>query len=383
MAKSKNDLGKEGLFMEWTIATNKDWSALAKQFSCVRDMEQVQQDPLHHAEGNVAIHTQMVLQQLEALPEYRNLDEQKQELLWASALLHDVEKRSTTVVAADGRISSPNHAKKGAQTTREILFRDVETPFALREEIVALVRYHGLPLWLMEKADPMKSALEASLCVNMSQLKLLAEADAKGRYCGDLDNLLYALDMFELYSKEIGCWDATRSFLSENARFTYFNGNDSYVGYVPFDIFKSTVTVLSGLPGMGKDYQILAMNTDLPVISLDDIRRKYRIDPTDKKRNGWVVQEAKEQAKKYLRCGQDFIWNATNITSQMRKQLIDLFVSYQAYVKLLYVEKPYKIWRTQNNDREYPLPDVVLDKMLHNLEVPQLTEAHEVHYITE
>jgi len=368
--------------MEWTIAVNKNWSALEKQFSWVRDMEQVQQDPLHHAEGNVAIHTQMVLQQLEGLPEYRNLDYQKQELLWASALLHDVEKRSTTIVAADGRISSPNHAKRGAQTAREILFRDVETPFALREEIVALVRYHGLPLWLMEKVDPMKSALEASLSVNMAQLKLLAEADAKGRYCADLDALLYALDMFELYSKEIGCWDATRSFLSENARFTYFNGNNSYVDYVPFDTFKSTVTVLSGLPGMGKDYQILAMNTDLPIISLDDIRRKYRIDPTDKKRNGWVVQEAKEQAKKYLRCGQDFIWNATNITSQMRKQLIDLFVSYQAYVKLLYVEKPYKIWRAQNSDREYPLPETVLDKMLHNLEVPQLTEAHEVIYIT-
>lgn len=382
MAKNKNDLGKEGFLMEWTIAVNKNWSALEEQFSWVRDMEQVQQDPLHHAEGNVAIHTQMVLQQLEALPGYRNLDYQKQELLWASALLHDVEKRSTTIVAADGRISSPNHAKRGAQTAREILFRDVETPFALREEIVALVRYHGLPLWLMEKVDPMKSALEASLSVNMGQLKLLAEADAKGRYCADLDALLYALDMFELYSKEIRCWDATRSFLSENARFTYFNGNNSYVDYVPFDTFKSAVTVLSGLPGMGKDYQILAMNTDLPVISLDDIRRKYRIDPTDKKRNGWVVQEAKEQAKKYLRCGQDFIWNATNITSQMRKQLIDLFVSYQAYVKLLYVEKPYKIWRAQNSDREYPLPEVVLDKMFHNLEVPQLTEAHEVHYIT-
>ncbi|MGJ1438470.1 AAA family ATPase [Sphingobacterium multivorum] len=382
MAKNKNDLGKEGFLMEWTIAVNKNWSALEEQFSWVRDMEQVQQDPLHHAEGNVAIHTQMVLQQLEALPGYRNLDYQKQELLWASALLHDVEKRSTTIVDADGRISSPNHAKRGAQTAREILFRDVETPFALREEIVALVRYHGLPLWLMEKVDPMKSALEASLSVNMGQLKLLAEADAKGRYCADLDALLYALDMFELYSKEIRCWDATRSFLSENARFTYFNGNNSYVDYVPFDTFKSAVTVLSGLPGMGKDYQILAMNTDLPVISLDDIRRKYRIDPTDKKRNGWVVQEAKEQAKKYLRCGQDFIWNATNITSQMRKQLIDLFVSYQAYVKLLYVEKPYKIWRAQNSDREYPLPEVVLDKMFHNLEVPQLTEAHEVHYIT-
>ncbi len=346
--------------MEWTIAVDKDWSTLENTFSWVKDMGKVQQDPLHHAEGNVAIHTQMVLQQLQELPEYQKLNRQKQELIWASALLHDVEKRSTTIIGSDGRISSPNHAKKGAKTTREILFRDVETPFVIREQIVSLVRYHGLPLWLMEKVDPMKSALEASLAVDMSQLKLLAEADAKGRYCRDLDTLLYALDMFELYSKEVGCWNGPRPFLTENARFTYFNGNDNYVDYVPFDTFKSTVIVLSGLPGMGN-----------------------RIDPTDKRRNGWVIQEAKEQAKKYLRCGQDFIWNATNITSQMRQQLIDLFVGYKAYVKLLYIEKPYQVWRTQNRDREYPLPDAVLDKMLGSLDVPQLTEAHEVQYVIQ
>ncbi len=369
--------------MEWTIAVDKDWSTLENTFSWVKDMGKVQQDPLHHAEGNVAIHTQMVLQQLQELPEYQKLNRQKQELIWASALLHDVEKRSTTIIGSDGRISSPNHAKKGAKTTREILFRDVETPFVIREQIVSLVRYHGLPLWLMEKVDPMKSALEASLAVDMSQLKLLAEADAKGRYCRDLDTLLYALDMFELYSKEVGCWNGPRPFLTENARFTYFNGNGSYVDYVPFDTFKSTVIVLSGLPGMGKDYHIQKMNADIPVISLDDIRRKYRIDPTDKRRNGWVIQEAKEQAKKYLRCGQDFIWNATNITSQMRQQLIDLFVGYKAYVKLLYIEKPYQVWRTQNRDREYPLPDAVLDKMLGSLDVPQLTEAHEVQYVIQ
>lgn len=131
---------------------------------------------------------------------------------------------------------------------------------------------------------------------------------------------------------------------------------------------------------MGKDYYISTLNKDLPIISLDDIRRQHRIDPTDKKRNGWVVQEAKEMAKKHLRQGQDFIWNATNITSLMRKQLIDMFVDYQAYVKLVYIEKPYHIWRAQNRNRAYPLPENVLDKMLHNLEVPQHTEAHEVCY---
>ena len=93
--------------------------------------------------------------------------------------------------------------------------------------------------------------------------------------------------------------------------------------------------------------------------------------------------EAKEQAKIYLRKGQDFIWNATNITTLMRQQLIDLFVSYQAYTKLVYIEKPHRQWRLQNRNRAYPLPDIVLDKMVHNLDVPQLTEAHEVLYWVE
>ena len=35
---------------------------------------------------------------------------------------------------------------------------------------------------------------------------------------------------------------------------------------------------------------------------------------------------AKEEARTYLRKGQDFVWNATNITRQMRAQLIDLDV---------------------------------------------------------
>jgi len=369
--------------MEWKLTTDRDWLKLEKQFSWVADMWNVPQDPIHHAEGNVAIHTQLVLEQLQQSNIYMRLGMQRQELLWAAALLHDVEKRSTTLVDGQGRVSSPNHARKGAQTAREILFRDVETPFSLREEIVGLVRFHGLPLWLMDKVDPMRSALEASLRVNMVELRLLAEADARGRICQDQGALLDGLELFELYTKEIGCWESPRSFSTPNAQFTYFNSEDAYVDYIPFDNFRSRVIMLSGLPGMGKDHYILNHNKDIPVISLDDIRRKYRIDPTDRKRNGWVVQQAKEQAKIYLRKGQDFIWNATNITALMRKQLIDLFVSYQAYVELVYIEKPYRQWRLQNRDRAYPLPDAVLDKMLHNLEVPQPTEAHELHYIVE
>lgn len=95
------------------------------------------------------------------------------------------------------------------------------------------------------------------------------------------------------------------------------------------------------------------------------------------------MQEAKKIARTYLRKGQDFIWNAT------KYYYSDAFSAYQslcrvwARVKVVYVEKDYSVWRKQNREREYPLPESVLDGMLGKLEVPQLTEAHEVEYLVE
>ena len=83
-----------------------------------------------------------------------------------------------------------------------------------------------------------------------------------------------------------------------------------------------------------------------------------------------------------MRKGQSFVWNATNISQQMRSQLIDLFITYGAKVKIVYIEKPYEVWRKQNREREFMVPEPVLDAMLGRLEIPQLTEAHEVVYLT-
>jgi len=367
--------------MIWQLTQNKEWAALENQFSWVADMKNVTQHRIHHAEGDVAIHTQLVINELLNNPVYQQLDEQAKEILWAAALLHDVEKRSTSIDLGNGIINADGHARRGEYTARTILFRDVPAPFYIREQITSLVRFHGLPLWLMEKHEPAKKVHEISLRLNTEHLKLLAEADARGRICEDLGFLLDSLELFEMFCKEQNCWGQTRSFSTPNARFRYFSTPDGYVDYVPFDYFKCEVIMMSGLPGMGKDHYIQSLDKDIPVVSLDAIRRKHKISPTDKSGNGWVVQTAKEEARIYLRKGQDFVWNATNITQQMRRQLIDLFVSYGAKVKIVYVEKPYEQWRNQNRNREYPLPDNVLDKLLSKLEIPQLTEAFEVEYI--
>ena len=83
--------------MNWKLTDNKNWDSLEQQFRWVQDMNFVMQHHLHHEEGSVAVHTRMVLEALQQQPEYRALPAQEQEILWAAALLHDVEKRSTSV----------------------------------------------------------------------------------------------------------------------------------------------------------------------------------------------------------------------------------------------------------------------------------------------
>ncbi|MCC8152842.1 MAG: AAA family ATPase [Tannerellaceae bacterium] len=365
----------------WKITEDKNWDTLRNRFSWVADMERVEQHSQHHAEGNVAIHTRMVLEELKRTEDFSALDIQEQEILWTAALLHDVEKRSSSCNEGNGIISAHGHARKGEYTARTILYKEIPVPFQIREQIASLVRFHGLPLWVMERADPRKKVIEASLRVNTYWLKLLAEADARGRICEDLGQLLENIELFELLYRESGCWKEPRHFASPHARFRYFHTENSYVEYIPFDDFKCEVILLAGLPGMGKDYYMESLKSDYPVVSPDALRRKYKINPTDKSGNGWIIQQAKEEARVWLRKGENFIWNATNITSLMRSQLVDLFTDYGAKVKIVYLEKPYDVWRKQNMNRPYPVPENVLDKMFGKLEIPQLTEAHEVEYI--
>lgn len=306
----------------WTLTTAKDWKSLHDSFDWVRDMKGVPQDPVHHAEGDVAIHTQMVLEALLKLDSYRALSQQEQEILWAAALLHDVEKRSTTVREEGSSITSKGHAKRGAITTRLMLYTQYLTPFAIREQVVNLVRYHGLPLWAIEKSNPAKAVIEAGLVVDTRLLSLLARADALGRTCRDQQDLLYRIDLFEALCQENDCWGKQRSFETPNARFRYFKKEESYPDFVPFDDFGSRVILLSGLPGAGKDTYVFHHYRDWPVINLDQIRRETKIAPTDKSGNGKVIQLAKEQARVHLRKGQNFVWNATNVTKQMREQLV-------------------------------------------------------------
>ncbi|PSL48065.1 putative kinase [Chitinophaga niastensis] len=364
----------------WQLTENKDWAYLENTFDWVRVMKDIPQDTQHHAEGNVAVHTQLVLQELAGLPAFQELSLPLQEVLWAAALLHDAEKYSTTVLQPDGSITSAGHARKGEMKVRQILYRDVPAPFLIREQIAKLVKYHGLPLWVFDKPDPRKALIIASLEVDTKLLALLARADALGRSCADQAELLYRLDCFEELCRENECWGIPRAFATADARIQYLLKEDNAPDYVPFEQPLMHVIMMSGLPGAGKDTYVRQHYQQLPVISLDDIRKEMKISPADKSGNGKVIQAAKEQARVYLRKQQSFIWNATNITRQMREQLISLFFTYRAAVTIVYVEVPVGKLLYQNKQREDIVPAAAMERMISKLEVPVITEAHEVIY---
>lgn len=365
----------------WTIANNKEWSSLEQEFEWVRNMSLTQQDPVHHAEGNVAVHTQMVLTALEAMPEYNALDEGTKEILWAAALMHDMEKYNTTVINPDGSISSPGHAKRGAQTARVLLYTELKAPFQVREQVVGLVRYHGLPLWLLERPDPLRTLIRAAYEVDTGLVAMLARADVLGRICADQEDLLYRIDCFEEFCKEHGCWGSVHEFENGQAKMHYLMHEDTDISYVPFEEPVTEVILMSGLPGAGKDTYIKKHFADWPLVSLDGIRNAWKVAPDDKTANGRVIQEAKEQAKVLLRRGQGFVWNATNTTRQMRMQLIELFMTYKAKVRIVYLEPPYQALVKQNKKREAVVPQRVIDKLIGKLEVPAGWEAHTVSFI--
>ena len=366
----------------WTINNTSNWEDLYKRFSWIQDMKGVLQDDIFHAEGDVATHTQMVLEELLALDSYQQLSKQNQAILVAAALLHDVEKRSTTVLEDNGRITAKGHAKRGAFTARSILYIDHDCPFVIKESISKLVQYHGLPLWFFDKKNPEKAVIQASLEVDTHLLSILAEADVRGRICPDKLEMLHRVEWFRNFCKEQQCFGKPRAFGSTFGRYLYFQKEQVALDYIPYEKKNFEVIILSGLPGTGKDTFIKKQFADVPVVSIDALRRQHKIAPTDKKKNGQMVQLAKEQARIHLRKEQTFIWNATNITKMMRQQLIDLFQAYGAKTKLIYLEVPAKQLFRQNKNRVYPVPTKILDKMIKKLEPPVIWEAPEVEYVT-
>ena len=141
------------------------------------------QDAEWHPEGNVWIHTLMVIDKARELN--GDLDRPRLATIMLGAVCHDLGKPSTTAVI-DGRVRSPNHEAMGAGPATEILDRlNINTldGFDVRGQVLGLVTEHLRPMAFFKAQDTVTDGAFRRLAqkVDLELLARFARSDCHGR----------------------------------------------------------------------------------------------------------------------------------------------------------------------------------------------------------
>jgi tRNA nucleotidyltransferase (CCA-adding enzyme) len=161
------------------------------------------QEPEWHPEGDVWIHTLMVVDQARARLD--GLDRGRAAAMMLGALCHDLGKPATTAVI-DGRIRSPGHEEGGVAPASSFLDRlNVHTldGFDVRRAVLGLVAHHLKPSMFRKSPTPVGDGAFRRLAqkVDPELLARFAKADCHGR-TGEFD--CSAIDWFLERARALG-----------------------------------------------------------------------------------------------------------------------------------------------------------------------------------
>jgi hypothetical protein len=250
-------------------AQGHDWAQCCDMLPALLRLEETPQDPYYHAEGNVGIHTRMVLDALMADAHYQRADADGRFVLFMACLLHDIAKPDTTVIdEASGRIGQPGHSRRGAVDVRVLMWK-ARVPFALREAVCRIIAVHQLPFhafasrkgvrpeWLVHKL---------SWELSLPDLCCVARCDMLGRHYEERADSMADIALFEQLAQEEGCWEGPRQMADAHTRLAYFRGADTSPDYPLFQTAGSRVTVMCGLPASGKNHWVAQHRKGWPPI---------------------------------------------------------------------------------------------------------------------
>lgn len=388
-----------------------DWAGIVGEVDVLAPLADTPQQPEFHGEGDVLTHTRMACEVLVDLPDYAlpNPDSEcstfdDRFVLFYATLFHDLGKAACTVVE-DGRISSAGHGRVGAIDARRWLW-SAGVPFGLRERICRLVRHHMEPFYAVagnrQGDSPEYVVRTLSWELGLRDIAALAEADARGRICADMDDSVAAVELFREVARDVGCYDVRVALPADRgmrvadadpcydvrAEYPYADAHTRLVycrrrGAISLDypFFAppgSRVVVMSGMPASGKNTWIAQHVPDLPVVSFDDAVAE--LDLTHGRNTGAAAHLVTDRARALLRERQDFVWNATHLSSRIRARTLDLLYAYDAHVEIVYLESPEPVIKHRNTHRDTTLSNAALDQMLRRWEVPVPAEAHQVRY---
>ena len=368
-----------------------DYAALAREpaGAFLPRLAAVPQEAKWHGDGDVLAHTKLVCEPLLDPDDFWALSLQQRQMLYLAALLHDIGKIPCTR-EEDGVITAPGHSQTGAQMARSMLTTAYDmgadrAMLSFRESVCLLVRYHMAPEHVLEKENPerylrgLAANGELAEGFTLRMLCLLAKADCLGRIADDVPQLVESVELCAVLAQDCGCYDGLYDFPSAHVQHAYLSGRRVAPDQPLYDDTWSRAVMLCGLPGTGKDTFIAAHYPGLPMLSLDEMRRAMGVSPEDDQ--GRVAQAAKEKAKEYLRAKQSFVFNATNITPDLRGKWLRLFEQYGANTEIVYLETGWRERVRRNADRKYAVPEAAVERMLDKLTPPERSEGTYVQWL--
>src|ERR1700682_2757286 len=160
-----------------------DLGAVDQLFPEIKALIDVPQDPEWHPEGDVFVHTQLVIDRAREL--INDLPYPKQVTVMLAALAHDFGKPATTEFI-DGRLRSRGHEEAGVEPTLSFLDRlNIHTldGYDVRAPFVALVRDHLKPGEYFKKREEVGDGAFRRLArkCELDLLYRVAKADSLGR----------------------------------------------------------------------------------------------------------------------------------------------------------------------------------------------------------
>jgi tRNA nucleotidyltransferase (CCA-adding enzyme) len=136
----------------------------------------VPQNPIYHSEGDVWIHTLMVVDEMAKL---KPKNSKKALILMYGALTHDFGKAVTTKII-NGKITSYRHEIAGVNLSESFLKRLTNNQ-ELINEVKKLVRYHLVIPQFFKNGAKIGAIKRVATKINLKDLELLSRADFYGR----------------------------------------------------------------------------------------------------------------------------------------------------------------------------------------------------------
>jgi len=183
-------LPKERIWCEWqkwahaphpsfglNVLNESDWLQLYPQLAALKGCVQ---DPKWHPEGDVWVHTKLVVDQAAEIAERCRMEDETREYMVFAALCHDLGKPATTFTHETRRIRSTGHSEAGEEPARTFLTA-IGAPKRISQYVIPLIREHLVHMHGQPTPRAVRRLAHRLAPASIELWESVVEADASGR----------------------------------------------------------------------------------------------------------------------------------------------------------------------------------------------------------